>query len=1210
MYGSRIKDKAMKIKDILTIDLNEDIKNVIDLEDVKENEIQLEIENYIVTDGLAKEYYDFTDTFTSNILETGVWISGFYGSGKSYFAKMLGYLLKNPIINGTPARERIIQRFTGIEDESLVKNSLNKLNSQNCMVILLDIAKQNTEKGLAHTLFRCFLKTLDLPENEHGFFLYSLMVSEGQTNIYEFIKDKHMGDWNDHKKQSVKYSKVVKSIYMSSDNSESDYDNQLTTIRREIDQFDASRLKEELSHFIALKKDYKIVFLFDEASEAINQNKFTLLDLEGISEAMSTLSGKVWTIAIAQEKLDDVISGQNINRAQLTKVTDRFKTKIHLEATEVDIIIRQRLLKKKENEYIKLKEYYQSKSGQITDLTLLNAAAITKTDSSDSFATYYPFYKYQFDLLQNFLFGTKGLSSTKIAARGMIITTYDILKREMQDINLYQTVTGWQIAKQAQSSPSVRLVNRYDNAERILKEKQLSISGRKLAETVNFLSEAEVVNVTLSNIVKLYSGLPDDLHKQKNEIEKALNELVESKVLIYSNNEYRITSDIEQRMLDEMKNFNVQSYHKKKLFTNALKNSFFIKSLFRISDKNQPYDFYVKTDNEDELNAPQSKFLTLKIKSIYSIMDNRSNEIEELRTKHQNDKDLLWLIPDNNKFIQIDKLLDEIERISNLEQKHSNSNSDEGQILRGFTSLKNEKENNLKDLIENSLKQGNIVYLFENLQLDNVNCQTLLLEQQRKMIQNVYHKRIESQLSDALAPSIIKEVHPKRLRDLFPSDDFKFFDIAGHFIGEHLKVSEEILSRLKSTFVDGKTLEKELGQAPTGFSFGTVISSVAALVKGERIIVKHNGNEYYSAKDEGVKAVFNTANEFRKASYKAMLKGLDSTKKKEIVDCFQDINCQEYINKIIDWNTNDFELIIAIKDLSKRFCDKIDDMRNQNKDFDTLFPSLKNDKKILLPFTEAVNDNNYTDKAEEFLQHKDAYLNAIKNIEDTEKFIRNKLSKVIQWKTFTNDVNDELQKSTKNNDLIVTFKSDFDKLYASDLIKNFTELQKTVQKIKDEYYALFQEASTKMSEKYKEIHVTIQNITDLIKSSEQSVSPQINSRLIAYSQYIQQRIKDNIDLDYEVKDKNSKFTYSEILSFIDLAKSKTEEINELKVEIEKEATQSNDVKDPAPGLNVPALIKIKLPNKKMKVKEYKNWLHTEIDKLSEANEDDNIEINI
>ena len=179
----------MKVKEILTIDLTEDIKNVIDLEDISEKEIQAEIESYIVTDGLAREYVGFVDTFTSDILETGVWISGFYGSGKSYFGKLLGYMLSNPNIGGTPARDRIIQRFTGINDEALVKNALSRLNTITSRVVFLDIAKQDTSKGIAYTLFRNFLKSLNLPENEHGIFLFQLMLSERKTIVQDFIFD-------------------------------------------------------------------------------------------------------------------------------------------------------------------------------------------------------------------------------------------------------------------------------------------------------------------------------------------------------------------------------------------------------------------------------------------------------------------------------------------------------------------------------------------------------------------------------------------------------------------------------------------------------------------------------------------------------------------------------------------------------------------------------------------------------------------------------------------------------------------------------------------------------------------------------------------------------------------------------------------------------------------------------------------------------------
>ena len=189
----------MKIKELLTINLAEDIKNVIDLEDESEAEIRSEIENYIVTDGLAQDYSKFVSTFTSNIVETGVWISGFYGSGKSYFGKLLGYLLNNRSIAGTPARDRILNRFTGISEEALLKNELAKLNKEKCRVVFLDIAKQDTSKGFSFALYRNFLKTLDLPENEHGILLYQLLIGSKQSNIHELMQTKLSVKWSEIK---------------------------------------------------------------------------------------------------------------------------------------------------------------------------------------------------------------------------------------------------------------------------------------------------------------------------------------------------------------------------------------------------------------------------------------------------------------------------------------------------------------------------------------------------------------------------------------------------------------------------------------------------------------------------------------------------------------------------------------------------------------------------------------------------------------------------------------------------------------------------------------------------------------------------------------------------------------------------------------------------------------------------------------------------
>jgi hypothetical protein len=1196
----------MQIKEILTIDLTEDIKNVIDLEDLSEVEIKSEIESYIITDGLAKEYADFVSKFTSNIVETGVWISGFYGSGKSYFGKLLGYMLSNRSIVGTPARDRILQRFTGIKDEALIKNSIAGLNSENCRVVFLDVAKQDTSKGLAFTLFRSFLKSLELPENEHGYLLFQLLIDKNTLKINDLLAQNTDKEWSEIKSRLLDYSKVIKATYLNSGRSETDYTSILETIRRGMDQFSASKLKEELTNYLKIAKHEKVIFLFDEASEAINQKKFNLLDLEGISEALSALGGKVWTMAIAQEKLDDVISNANLNKAQLTKVTDRFKTKIHLEATEVDVIIRSRLLKKTEAGMQSLKDHYKKNSGSISDHSALSATGLAKTDSAEAYATYYPFYKYQFDLLQNFLFGTKGFASTKVAARGMIITTYDILKQALQSNSLFEVATGWQIATQAQPAPPVRLVNRFANAERILRESNSSVSGRQLLETINFLTEAEVVPATLTNIVKAFVKNPEDYYKYEGNILIALNTMLEAKILLFANNAYRITSDIELRLLEEMNGYSVQPFVKKKQAVTAYKSSQFMKALSRIMDTNSQYDFYITTDNDDELTTPAQKQLKLKLKSVYNISENRTTDVETLRTNHQNDKDLIYLVPDDSSFKEMDRLIEDIERTTYLEQKYNNPQSEEGQIVRSFSSAKGEKEARVKALIEESLQKATCLYLYNLSQLTKDNWQTTLQGYQRQVVQNVYTKRLDSQLSDTIAASVIKEATPTRLKQYFHGNDFHFFDDNGNFIGDNLKVTEEILFKIRNTFIDGSILERDLELPPTGFAFGTVISTVAALMRAGKVMAKHGGSEKFSWRDEGVKEIFAAAREFRKASFKAIGKSLTTQQKNELVTALQSLHCEDHTGKKVDWNTNDFDLVSAVRELAKRFCDKVDDIRLQNKDFDQLFSDAETQKDILSSFTGSVSEANYIDKADNFLANKDKYTNALQAIEKIEKFIRTNLPKLREWKSFVAGVNDELLKSSKRDTAISQLDTEFTTLYQSGVVKNFASIQQTTQKIKDAYFKLMQTAMTGMAEKYSALKNSADALVKEIASLSNGLNDAALDKVNGISRYCEQRTKTNLEIDFDIKDKHSRFTYSEVLSFLELYPSKYTELEIIKAGLLR-------VAPPLPEAGIPITptirtITTKLPPLRLSVSQYRSWLSQELQKLAGAGDEDQVEI--
>ena len=108
----------MVIRDLFSKDINRSINGVIKVSQSDEESIQQELSEYVVTRELQRHFaYFFENYETALDIPTdkiGVWISGFFGSGKSHFLKMLSYLLANKVVGGRAA----IDYFDGkLEDE-------------------------------------------------------------------------------------------------------------------------------------------------------------------------------------------------------------------------------------------------------------------------------------------------------------------------------------------------------------------------------------------------------------------------------------------------------------------------------------------------------------------------------------------------------------------------------------------------------------------------------------------------------------------------------------------------------------------------------------------------------------------------------------------------------------------------------------------------------------------------------------------------------------------------------------------------------------------------------------------------------------------------------------------------------------------------------------------------------------------------------------
>lgn len=1198
-----------KINEILTLDLQEDIKNVIDLEDRSELEIQQEIESYIVTEGIGRHLYNFTNQFTSNIKETGVWLSGFYGSGKSYFGKMLGYIIDNPTINGTPARERFIPRLKGVSDESLIENSIRNLEAINSRVVFLDVAKQNTDRGLAFTLFANLLKNLGFRDDIYGYMEFDLFIDGKLDEFKGKAKSLEGQDWDELKTSNRQVARVMRKVFTEMGYSEADYADTQKVYSSAIEDFSASKFKTELEKYLKSRPDETLVFVFDEASEAISQKKFTLLDLEGISEALSSISNKVWTIAIAQEKLDDVINNANVNRSQLTKVTDRFKTKVHLESTEVDVIIRSRLLHKTDAGHKQLADYHKKNEGLVSDATNLKSSFPTKTANADEFATYYPFHKYQFDILQKFLFSSNALVATQIAARGMIITTFDVLRKQMREKELYSFTPGYAICSEAQTAPPIGLVNKYDTAKKILNERGSTIDGEKLLKTIHLLADSEVVSPTVENITKSYISDITTYYDVKPVIEEALALLLEAKVLLLSNNNYKITSDLEGKLLEEMKDFDVELFSKKRSLINCIKDYKLFTPVATFNDGTDSFKFSVLSDQDDELTGPGSKQLKLTVYSLFNISENRQDFIENLKLETQYQKDLITLVPDNKEFTLIDKLIGEVSRYSYMEEKYSNeSDPAKRQIIRDFSIIREEKEKELRVKIEKAYRNASLIYMFDEHLLNADSFKGTISELQRKLIKNIYTKRLASGLSESLVTKIFSS-RKEGLNRLFSGDDFKFFDSHGNFTGDHLKVVEEINAKIKSRYVDGRTLESDLSGAPWGYSFGTIVSTLAALLRAGRLSVKYNGDTWFSHEQSGIQEAFTNATKFKSASFKSITATLTAAQKNQAVQLLMDLEIESHAGRKVDWNTNDFDLADSIRHMADHFIGTLTTLGDTVDGFESLFPTVAVQKQTLLSYGGKVTESNYIEKVEYLLTNSDQFSSAIQTILKAQKFIKKNFSKVREFKRFIEEVVSELKKADRTDNSIKEAHEEFNRLYKQDMVKNFGSLQQQVQIVKDSYYKLIKNAAAGMSHEYQLLSGKIDAAIRTLKGYPADLNVQNQRKLDELKRYCSDRIIKEPVLEYAITCKNCGYSLSDILNYTALAPTKDNELLILQCGFIAEAPKP-EVPETPDAPKKQRKVKLSVHSQKMTAGEYRKVLSGQLQALAGLSDADEIELEI
>ncbi len=417
----------MFMKDMFLKPINRDIKGVIKVGQGDDENIRQELEEYVITRELQKYFADFFGSYKKGINgytdKMGVWISGFFGSGKSHFLKILSYLLKNQEVNGKKAIDYFIDDNKINDPIVLADMKLAAATPTDVILFNIDSKSEMTGKQSKDAIVSVFLKVFNEMQGYCGSipFVADLERQLSETGSYDDFKKMFEEDygkpWEEsrHKFDFIQDSivDVLKDMgFMSEVAARNWCEKAAEPYRISIESF--ARMVRE---YIDKKgRNHHVVFLVDEIGQYIGDDSKLMLNLQTMAEDLGTACrGKVWIVVTSQQAIDSIT---RVKGEDFSKITGRFDTRISLSSADVDEVIKKRILEKTETADQTLRLLYQQKATILKNLIVFNDGVEKKLYADEfDFSRVYPFIPYQFALLGSVLTSirTHGASGKHLA---------------------------------------------------------------------------------------------------------------------------------------------------------------------------------------------------------------------------------------------------------------------------------------------------------------------------------------------------------------------------------------------------------------------------------------------------------------------------------------------------------------------------------------------------------------------------------------------------------------------------------------------------------------------------------------------------------------------------------------------------------------------------------------------------------------------------
>lgn len=761
----------MRIKDIFAKPIDRDIKGVIKVGQKDDENIRQELEEYVVTRELSKHFADFFAAYKKGIIgntdKMGVWISGFFGSGKSHFLKILSYLIENKMVDGKPAIEYFLEDKK-IQDEMVLADmKLAATVPTDVVLFNIDSKGESTGKQSKDAIVSVFLKVFNEMQGFCGSMphLADLERNLSENGAFEQFKARFEEidgqSWEEGRNDfDFLQDEVVETLadigFMSTEAARNWCEKASEPYNISIERF-AAMVKKYLD---AKGNNHHIAFLVDEIGQYIGEDPKLMLNLQTVTEDLGTAcGGKVWVIVTSQQDIDSITRTKGND---FSKIQGRFDTRLSLSSANVDEVIRKRILEKNPVGAQTLSLLYDEKETIIKNLILFNDGIEKKlyTDRNH-FAQVYPFVPYQFNLLGDVLTSirTHGASGKHLAEgeRSML----SLFKESSMKI------------MDCEDGALIPFNLFYDALEQFLDHSHKGVIIRALGnEYLNPSGEAECFDVNvlktlfmikyvkeivpnLENITSLMvSNIDDDRIALKDRVEESLKRLSRQTLIQKNGNTYVFLTDEEQEINREIEKEDVEIAEIRAKVSEMIFDGIFDEKKYRYPAFNGRYTFgFNQLLDEQPYKNNQNFDISLKI-----LTPNYELSMDEttLRMMSGQENCVIAALPQDKAF------LDEIRSYLKIE-KYLRRNTSAGvgrheEIKAQKKAEMRERKDHAKIYLEEALRGADIYTGGNKLQVGAKDISSRLTEALGILVKRVYHKLsyIDTPMSESQIRAVLK----------------------------------------------------------------------------------------------------------------------------------------------------------------------------------------------------------------------------------------------------------------------------------------------------------------------------------------------------------------------------------------------------------------------------------------------------------------------